>query len=375
MLEYVPQNVQKIVVLRANGLGDYIFALPALEALRQRYPDASISYVGLPWHAAELAHRPGPVDRYITSPLWPGVSAPDTEPLTPEHGQAAEPFFKKMRAERFDLGVQLHGGGLTSNAFLAAMRPRFTVGTRATGAPPLDRSLPYDYYQHEVLRWLAVAELADARPASIEPRWEPTSAETLRSHDLLPADGRPLVIVNAGAGAGRRRWSPGHFAAVADRLAEQGARVVVVGSRADAEVAAQVQACAATRIESVAGGTDIGELAALLARASVVVSNDSGPLHLARAVQTPTVGIYWFGNVINAGPLSVSRNRTAMSWRTECPECGTDCTSQTCGHDSSFVDDVPPAEVIAKAEDLLSRYGRVDALLAPARVHGIPNGV
>src|SRR5438309_10264707 len=97
-------SVTKIAVLRANAIGDLIFALPALDALRAAYPAAEIVLLGTAWHARFLAGRPGPVDRVVELP--PGAldgGSPDAE------------FVAAMRAERFDLALQLHGGGRTSN--------------------------------------------------------------------------------------------------------------------------------------------------------------------------------------------------------------------------------------------------------------------
>ena len=67
-------DIRKIAVLRANGLGDFIFALPALEALRVAYPEAEIVLLGKKWHANFLANRPGPVDRVIVVPVSKGVN-------------------------------------------------------------------------------------------------------------------------------------------------------------------------------------------------------------------------------------------------------------------------------------------------------------
>src|SRR2546429_1911826 len=135
-------DVDKIAVLRANAIGDYILALPALDALRAAYPDAEIVLLGAPWHARFLTGRPGPVDRVIELPA----------------DQAA------LREERFDLAIQLHGGGATTNAIVAGLGARITAGLRAEGAPPLDRWIRYVYYQPEVFRYLEVVGLVGAHP-------------------------------------------------------------------------------------------------------------------------------------------------------------------------------------------------------------------
>jgi ADP-heptose:LPS heptosyltransferase len=79
------------------------------------------------------------------------------------------------------------------------------------------------------------------------------------------------------------------------------------------------------------------------------VGNDSGPRHLAIAVRTPSVGIFWVGNLLSFGPLSGSSERTAVSYRTRCPVCGQEQVRHRCDHDVSFVDDISVDEVYAEA--------------------------
>ncbi|MDQ4127551.1 MAG: glycosyltransferase family 9 protein, partial [Actinomycetota bacterium] len=110
------ENVQKIAVLRAGGLGDFIFTLPALHALRATYPEAEITLLGGPLQTELLTNRPEPVARAITVPPSTGVNGPDKG--VDEDEQELERFFARMREERFDLALQMHGGGGYSNPFV-----------------------------------------------------------------------------------------------------------------------------------------------------------------------------------------------------------------------------------------------------------------
>ena len=105
----------KIAVLRANALGDYIFVLPALQALRERFPSAEIVYLGRQWHKEYLSGRPGPIDRVIVVPPYPGIS--EVEGFEPDP-EELDPFFAEMQKEEFDMAFQLHGGGANSNPFV-----------------------------------------------------------------------------------------------------------------------------------------------------------------------------------------------------------------------------------------------------------------
>jgi ADP-heptose:LPS heptosyltransferase len=112
-------------------------------------------------------------------------------------------------------------------------------------------------------------------------------------------------------------------------------------------------------VSSRAGQVPLGELIGLLAQASVVLGCDSGPRHLAQAVGTATVGIFWFGNVVNAAPMSRARHRIQMSWTTHCPVCGRDCTqvgwtAERCEHDDSFVAEVTTEAVMGDVRDLMA---------------------
>jgi ADP-heptose:LPS heptosyltransferase len=98
----------------------------------------------------------------------------------------------------------------------------------------------------------------------------------------------------------------------------------------------------------------LGGLAGLLQRARVVVSNDSGPLHLAAAVGARTVGVYWCFNVFTSSPLTRTRHRPLTSWQTHCPECGTSCVAGRCEHAHSLVASVPVAAVREAALELLA---------------------
>ncbi|HZA83084.1 MAG TPA: glycosyltransferase family 9 protein, partial [Actinomycetes bacterium] len=127
------KGIRKLAVLRANAIGDYLVSLPAIEALRAAYPAAELVLLGADWHAAFLAGRPGPVDRCVPVPPTAGVR--DDRPPSPP--VAVDRFFARMRAERFDLAVQLQGGGRHSNPFVGRLGARMTAGSQAPNAPAL----------------------------------------------------------------------------------------------------------------------------------------------------------------------------------------------------------------------------------------------
>jgi ADP-heptose:LPS heptosyltransferase len=345
------EDVRKIAVLRANALGDFIVTLPALEALRAAYPPAEIVLLAKPWHAEFLGGRPGPVDRVIVVPPSRGVNGDET---TEEDPAALETFFAETRRERFDLAVQMHGGGGHSNPFLLRLGARHTIGLRANDAAPLDRWVPYTLLQPEVIRYLEVASLAGAPPVMLEPSIPVLPEDRAEAAEVVPDDDRPLAVLHPGATAKQRRWPPEKFAAVGDRLAAAGARVVVTGTAPEQPLADAVRGAMSAESIDACGRLSLGGAAGLLSRCRVVVSNDTGLLHLAAAVGARTVGIYWCWNLFNYGPLTRTRHRPVVSWRLSCPLCGADQLTGPCGHEPSLVADIPVDKVAEHALDLFA---------------------
>ena len=352
-------DVLKIAVLRGGGLGDLIFALPAVDALAEAYPEAEIVLLGTPLHKALLEGRPGPVARVEVLPPSRGVHGSDADGDPRVIGR----FLQRMEAENFDLACQLHGGGRYSNPFVLGLRARHTVGTRTPDAAPLERNLPYLYYQHEIIRWLETVALVGATSVGEEPSIAVSAAERMRALDLVGDLRDGLAVLHPGASDPRRRWPAERFAEVATRLAADGMSVVLVGDGADASVADAVaheaSDGAGDAVLSLAGRLTLSELAGVLSISDVFVGNDSGPRHLAHAVGTPTVGVFWVGNLVNGGPLTRGRHRVQLSWTTRCPVCDRDVTqvgwtAPRCEHDVSFVGDVA---VDAVYEDAIALAG------------------
>jgi ADP-heptose:LPS heptosyltransferase len=345
-------DVRKLAVLRANAIGDYLVSLPALEALRAAYPAAELVLLGSGWHAGFLAGRPGPVDRCV--PVPPTVGVRDDWPPSPP--ATVDRFFARMRAERFDLAVQLQGGGRHSNPFVGRLGARVTAGSQAPDAPPLDRTVPYTGDQHEIHRFLEVAGLVGATPVTLEPRLQVTDADRAEAGAALAEDDRPLVVLHPGANDPRRRWPVERLAVVGSELARKGARLAVIGTRADQPLARRLLDGLDGEAADLAGRLGLGGLAGLLEQATLLVGNDSGPRHLAAAVGTATVAVHWGVSLGSYGPLYRARHRAPTAWRLHCPVCGINGLQEDCRtrHEASLVADVTTDEVLAEALDLLA---------------------
>jgi ADP-heptose:LPS heptosyltransferase len=355
--------------LHAKALGDLIVTLPALGAIKATYPDAELTLLARAWAKEFLSARPSVVDRVITLPVLAGVNDDGLGETTgrvrdarkPADSSAVDQFYKAMQAEKFSVVVHLQGDGKAVNPFINRLGAGLTVGLRNEVAEPIDRFIPYVHYQSEILRNLEVVALIAARTTQLEPHLQVTEAdeqETVVIRGIIK--GKPYVVVHAGADDVRRVWPAVKFASLADDLIESGYQVVLTGTPKEEEIVMNVMR-AMKRAAIPCTSLGLGGLAALLRQSSLVISNDTGPLHLARAVGAPTIGIFWGPNVLNWGPLTRNHHRLAISWQLECPRCGIKPVSpwpfqpitERCEHFCSFVESVSVTEVFNFAAELL----------------------
>jgi ADP-heptose:LPS heptosyltransferase len=286
----------KIAVLRSLFLGDLLCATPALRALRSRFPQAEITLMGLPW-ARELVDRLPSIDRFEQFPGFPGLSEVAYEP------SRTREFVERARRQRYDLIVQMHGCGPASNEFVAALGGAMSLGFSRDAVDRLTIELPWREDEHEVLRWLRLlgalgGETSDAHlDFPLRPR-DFLNADTLLGK--ATASGRTLVGLHAGAKDPARRWPVDRFASFADRLGREfDCRFVLTGTAAERRFLNELASAMAVPAVNLAGRTDLGALAAVIARLDLLVTNDTGASHVAAVVRTPSVILF--------GPTSPAR--------------------------------------------------------------------
>lgn len=380
---------QRILVIRPDHLGDLLFATPALRLLRRQHPEAHIAALVGPWGEAVAARLPE-VDRVLTCPFPGFTRQPKPDPLAPYRLLAAQAA--QLRQEAFDLALVLrfdHWWG----AWLAAeagIPQRIGYAVPET-QPFLTDPIPYVPGRHEVVQNLALAlatggrsplaglpasltahlPFADPQPpaaAEVAEEWRLrfplAEADLAAAEALLPAsDGRPLVAIHPGSGAAVKQWRATGWATVARRLAEDyAAQVVFTGSAAEATLIEPVVVQLADvepRPRSLAGQTDLGALAAVYRRCRLVIGPDSGPLHLAVAVGTPTLHLYGPVDRRTFGPWgSPQRHRVVVSdWA--CIPCNRLDWPEAVLAQHGCVRDIAAEQVLAEAARLLGGRGRL----------------
>ncbi|MDQ5813572.1 MAG: glycosyltransferase family 9 protein [Actinomycetota bacterium] len=278
-------RLEKLVVFRGLYLGDLVAATGALRALRHGYPGAEITLVSLPWARALAPHLPH-VDRLLSYPGAPGLDGGE------DKGNL-KGFLARVQAEKFALAVNMHGRGPISTRLVVRFGARRVAGFAHEAAPTLDVEVPWDAEAHESCKLLLLAFMVGGASAGPEPELRIRTEDDERARALLPAHlrRRPLALVHPGASVPEKCWPEEGFGRVSEGLARRGYAVAVTGSVGERELTCRVSEKAAGSLD-LGGETDLSTLIALVARASVVVSNDTGPAHLAYALRTPSVTLF-----------------------------------------------------------------------------------
>lgn len=279
---------RKIALVRASRIGDFICATPAFRALRSALPDAEISLVGLPF-VEPLVQASPYLDHFIRFPGFPGMAEQFFD------SGIATSFFSAMQEERFDFAIQMHGSGANSNPFTLLLGARLAAGFVRPGDPAgrLDAALPFPASGHEVDRVLALTTFLGAPTRDTHTEF-PTSCEDEATADsLLQGIERPLIGIHPGARDRIKRWSPERFAMVAPQVRNsRGGTLVLLGGEEEREAAREVAIRSSIPCRDLAGRTSLGVLGAVIRRLAVLITNDSGPAHVAYALGTPAVTIF-----------------------------------------------------------------------------------
>lgn len=299
--------IRRIAIMRALFLGDLLCTTPAFRALRQRFPQAEITLIGLPW-AEEFVARSPALDRFLPFLGYPGIIEGPRDPAL------TAAFLAEARAYRYDLAIQMHGNGQSSNGFVADLGARVTLGYRRDEAADarLTRSMPYVIGEHETRRWTRLVAPLGTR-ADSSPRLDLTvlPGDAARAAPLfgpMAACG-PLIGLHVGAKEDARRWPIAHFAALADHLvARYAARIVLTGSEGERALTEAVRRAMSVPFLDLTGRTDLGQFAATIATLDLLVTNDTGASHVAAATGTRSVVLFGPSRPQEWAPLDRERH-------------------------------------------------------------------
>jgi len=296
---------RRILLLRLERIGDLLMALPAIADVRAFAPDAEIDLVVGSWNAA-LAESISAVTRI--EPLDAGWLARDP-------GGAGMPALlrhaRTWRARRYDLAVNFEPD-IRSNLLLAAAGAAWTAGYRSGGGGSLlDLALDFEPRLHTTdnARRL-VSEIFGRRPSDGAKTLLrlPDHAQRGAAARLAAVGSGPIVAIHTSGGRAIKQWEPSRFAAVAATLANaHNARILLTGSAADRPLTDVVRAAVPPdRLIDVVDNADLLALAALLERVDLLITGDTGPMHLAAAVGTPVVAVFGPSDPVRYAPRGAS---------------------------------------------------------------------
>ena len=311
----------KILVRATNWVGDAVMSVPALRAIRSRWPNAEIVVLARPW-VADLYRGQGYADRILVY---------DNKG---EHNGfwGRERLARALRREKFDVAV------LFQNAFDAAWiawRARIPerIGYARHGRSwLLTRAIPVaskgeapDHEVYDYLELLRRAGWLEGLPRIDEISIAVPEEDRRKAHERLFAAGARKNAVRiafaSGAAYGAAKcWEPGRYAELAGRLiAAFDADVILFGAPQESEMAARITGAIPNRIFNLVGATQIGELPALLSTCRLFIGNDSGVMHVAGAVGIPVIGI--FGPTDPEGTRAMTPGFTLVREPVECSPC------------------------------------------------------
>jgi heptosyltransferase-2 len=356
-------GTQRILVRANNWIGDVVMISPSLKALRETYPRAVIDVVA----------RPHVADCFAAHPWVDGVVLHDPG----GRHRGARGFLRllaELRARRYDMAV------LFQKAFGAALMAWGARIPRRIGHATDHRRLlltdaipqtPEFDRLHHVEYFLRVARAAGC-PVDALPRrvyFHPGDDARSFAGRLLEGAGASrfpfLAAFATGASKAPRAWHAERFADLAGRLArERGAGIVVVGGESDrAEAQVVLRAAGSHGIDAV-GRTTVRQMAALIERCRVFVGNDSGPMHLAAALDVSVLALFGPGTPVRTAPWMDPRRFTALTNNYPCSPCRQDffreCAPAPSGK-PMCLESIDAARAAAALDDLLERAAPVRA--------------
>jgi heptosyltransferase II len=306
--------MKKICVVRLGGFGDILITTPTIRAIAAHYNTTAIDYIVAPNNADALTGTP-----YIRTVI-PFNKRTDTTLAT------FPAFLKQLKAARYDLFLNFQPSVKTELMALASGASQRIRFRKDQALQPATGKMLHaiDDFGKEVLR-LGITVTDRQMDFVIPDDARVSAARLLTEHQLLPD--QPFVAVNPGASHSVNRWPAAQFAGLFQQLAQKLPHVgcVLLGGPDDRALAEQIATLAGMPVANLAGKMRFKELGAVLERASVLVTGDTGPQHIAAAVGTPLVSLFGPADPDRTGPIDVP----ALVVFNDSLDC-VPCRSRTC---------------------------------------------
>lgn len=332
-------DIRRIMVRSTNWIGDAVMTTPAMGVLRRYFPDAEIVVVANPLVSQLFTHHPY-CDRVLVYD-----KKGKHKGLRGLLGFAAE-----LRAERFDLAILLQNAVEAAILATLARIPR-RAGYRTDGRGLLlnhgvsigeaERQLHHTDYYVRMLERVGIS--GEAGGLLLQCSDEEQSKARVRLGE------ETWIAINPGAAYGSaKRWIPQRFAEVGDRLAEiYGVKILLTGGPGEVEIGRDIEQAMNCRPLNMIGKTGVREMMALLSRCRLMITNDSGPMHVAAAFGVPLVAVFGPTDHTTTSPLS--DNASMVRKAVDCAPC----LLRQCPTDHRCMEAIEVEDVLAAARELL----------------------
>jgi heptosyltransferase-1 len=393
------RNFQKILLIKLSALGDVVQTIPVLNKLRRRYPAAQLDWLTTPEVAELLRHNPAisnvfEFSRDEWSAPWRLAPFASSARLVAQlrrtgydlvldlQGQFRSAVFARLsgapvrigfdrpRAQMWQASARKFSDEARQHAWQGAREGSWLAYTNHIAVPNID--------VHAVDRYLSVATMLGLDDSAADfsfPIPQQAAARIDALLDYYDIAKAKLVAMAPGTIWQTKEWRSDGFAEVARHFLQNGFAVTLIGSDRERAVCETVAAAAPGTI-NLAGETTLSELAALIARAAIGITNDSGPMHLAVALGRPVVSVFGPTDQIWAGPYR--RDGAVLRAELPCSPCYLRQLSR-CMHGHACMAQIPAAAVIARMERLLRERGpdsgrapRARPVPAPRASGGLP---
>ena len=353
------RDVGNLLVVRLDNLGDVLLTTPAIHAIKKTLPGAKITLLASQVGAQVRNHDPDIDDVIVYEAPWM-----DAKGVLNHDSKREMAMIRLLKKRRFDGAIiftSYHQSSLPAAylCYLADIPLRHGASIDGPGILLTTRHRHPPQIMHEVERGLDLVAGVGFMPGEKDLVLRTNPEDEDRAARLLDEIGvtgnRQLVVIHPGCSFQARTYPWGHYAHVANLLAESiGCQVLFTGAAEEVELVRKIQSWIKWDTLSVAGRTDLGTLAAIIARANLVITNNTGPMHVAAAMKTPVIALFALTNPPEQwGPWMVPHR--ILSKPTPCAYC----YSRICpvGHECLTL--VSPEEVVDSAEALLRENATV----------------
>lgn len=358
---------RRILVIRLDLIGDLVLSMVAVRVLKRTYPEAEIDLISVPASARVIEGDP---DLAKIMGYDPNIWRRPQALLKRKNWRELRALLKTLRGRDYDLAISLFGKWAGVLAALSGAKRRLGFGRESFPGLMTDSVRGQHWTRgekkHEVDYCLELAHAAGAKispddryPAlSVSESAHQEIQQLLAARGVLP--GRPLIACHVSANNGQaKRWPVPYWATLLDLLMrEEHAQIVLTGAPVDLPLIEKITSRMSEVPLNLAGQTSLTQLAALLQQADLLISGDSGPMHMAAAVGTPLIAIHGPTDPALSGP--VSKQATILRsdiWCSPCYEARdtADCRFFT----TQCMKNVLPTQVLAVARERLQEQPRV----------------